>query len=99
MIAMTGASPNEVKLTTVYKQQEGEVSFGINQSLVISTNFSYRFNNYLSFSLCGEFALPEIRRRSKVIKSFGVGFAANYDSMQSLMNVEEDFSDYEFDKL
>jgi hypothetical protein len=99
MIAMTGQSPDEFKLTTVYKQADSEFSFGINQSFTLFSVINYNFNKYLNFSMCCEFLPSNIRRRRKIIKSFGVGFTANYQSVQTLMDVEEDFSDYEYDKL
>lgn len=99
MVMMTGQSPTEVKLSTEYKQQDGEIVLGLNQSFVLNANLTYKFNKYLTFNLCTEIIPSNIPRRKKIVKSFGIGFTGNYQSSQTLMEVEEDFSEYEYDKL
>jgi len=39
------------------------------------------------------------KRRQKVFKTFGVGLSTNYNSLNTLMDVEEDFSEYEYENL
>jgi len=99
MVAMTGQNPTEIKLSTEYKQQDGELTIGFNNSFVLSSNLTYKFNKYFAVNLCAEIIPTNIPRRRKIIKTFGVGFTGNYESIQSLMEVEEDFSDYEYEKL
>ena len=39
MVMMTGKSPTEIKLSTEYKQQDGEITLGLNQSFVLNANY------------------------------------------------------------
>ena len=97
MIAMTGQSPTDIKLSAVFKQDETEASVSINQEFNLAANASYKFNNNLSANICCEIATKNIPRRRNVIKNFGIGITANYESMRSLMEVEEDFSEFELE--
>ena len=97
MIAMTGQSPTDIKASAVFKQEEAEASLSINQEFNLAVNLSYKFNNNLSANVCCEIATKNIQRRRNVIKNFGIGVTANYESMRTLMEVEEDFSEYELE--
>ena len=92
---MTGQSPTEIKASTSLKFNEGEANMSINQDFNIAGNLTYNFNKNLSSSVCCELVTKNIHRRRNIIKNLGIGFTANYESFRHLMEVEEDFSEYE----
>lgn len=68
--------------------------------LLLNGVFSYKVNKHLSISSCLEmFPANIVRRNQKAVKSFGIGITGSYSSIETLMDVEEDFSDYEYDNL
>lgn len=63
-------------------------------------NYNLQLNKYLAFNFVSElFPANIFRRRQKVFKGFGVGLTTTYNSIETLMDVEEDFSEYEYENL
>ncbi len=68
--------------------------------LLFNGLLNYRVNKYLNISSCFEiFPANLVRRNQKAVKSFGIGITGSYSSLETLMDVEEDFSEYEYDNL
>lgn len=99
MIELTGQTGKEVKLVSQFSQNDFDFAVGINQSFTLFNSISFKYNQYVSFNACSEINISNIPRRRKIFKTFGMGINFNYNSTQSLMEVEEDISDYEYDKL
>lgn len=73
----------------------------ISYSGLLHAYANYKISKYLSAQINTEiYPLSMLSRRNrKFVKSFGFGITGEYRSMETLEDVEEDFSEYEFDKL
>lgn len=97
---MSGKSPTEIKLNQTIKIQDGDIVLGLNQSLLLNAGVKYNLNKYLTINgSCEMFPTNITKRKQKVVKSIGIGLTARYSSMETLMDVEEDFSEYEYENL
>lgn len=77
-----------------------QLTIGLNNSFLFNFLYSYKLGKNLSISVCSELnPLNAFSRRGQVFKSFGIGIEGKWNSFESLLDVEEDFSEYEFEKL
>ena len=74
------------------------VSF--NNSYLFNLHFKYNINKYFTIQGNTElFPANFFNRRQSVGKSLGIGVVLRWNSISSLMDVEEDFSELEYDNL
>lgn len=100
MMGMSGQNPTEIKTSHTYKMGESDITFSLNQTLLMNFLYNFKVNKNISVNICSElFPLNTFGRRQKVFKSFGLGLNFSQNSLSTLMDVEGDFSEYEYDNL
>lgn len=100
MVLMSGKSPTEIKINQTIKINDGDIILGLNQNFLLNAVIKYNLNKYMIVTgACELFPSNITKRRQKIVKSMGIGLTAKYSSMETLMDVEEDFSEYEYENL
>lgn len=84
-------------MSSHYKNSEVTVEFDwVKRSLL--TFASYKLNKYMSVELSLGLN-PKNRQSKSMISGFGIGFKYETKGTEDLMDIEPDFSEYEYDKL
>ena len=100
MMAMSGQNPTELKTSHTYKMGDSDVSVSLNHTLLMNFLYNFKISKNISINMCSElYPVNTFRRRQKIFTKFGLGLNFSHNSMATLMDVEEDFSEYEFENL